>query len=327
VLSLILLFIFGAIRVDFGRDYPAYENIFNEVKHYSFLSEYYDAHSEIGYLLLNKILPSYRFLIVLLTAFTCITYYYLFKNYIPRKYYWVGFLLMAIFGQMMVFFQFSGLRNAITINIMALSIPFIIKRKIFLFSLLVLLAYFFHTSAVFFMPLAYFIATPTKFRKKELISWSVIFLFLLLFSYSALIDFLASFIENYFGRYNSYIDTVNEATHKSTFILFGFVFVMFIMTLIILYKENLPPADNVIMKLSMLFLLAFLLGALNFRMSQYFAPYFLISATIVLNRVQHPLLKFGYISAVIVYMLYAFFVVYMGIPEFPYKEIHTIFDY
>ena len=324
IFSLIVLFIYGSIRVDFGRDYEAYENIFNNVKlYFSFFNN--EDNFEIGYLLLNKITPSFRFLIILLSGLTCISYYFLFKKYVPYKYYWVGFLLMAIFGQMMVFFQFSGLRNAIAVNILTLSIPLIKERKIILFSLLTLLAFFFHNSAFFFLPLAYFIAIPTKFQKKELLFWVVSFLFFLIASTSSLLDIITPFVNIYFDRYTPYLDMVGTKK-MSTFLLYGFVGIMFIMTLLILLKEQLSSDDNVILKLSLLFLLSFLLGALNFRMSQYFAPYFLVSTTIVLYRVKQPLLKYGYLCTVITYMLYAFFIVFMGMSDFPYVEIHTIFD-
>jgi len=328
VFSFILIFIYAAIRTDHGLDYSSYENMFNNIKNY-FGTIYYNSTTEIGYVLLNKIMPSHRILLVVLSVFTCYTYYWLFRNYVPPKFYWFAFALMAIMGNTLLFFQLSGLRNAIAINIMTLATPLIIKRKFIPYILLTVLAFTFHRSAILIMPIPYFIATPFEFKRKNILIWSITCIVLMVFSTSRLAEIISPFINTYFNKYSTYIEHAieYEFSAKSTILLIIFVVTFLFLSFTVLSQVNLNNTEIVIFKLSLLFIVSPIFGALNIRMSQYFAPYFLLSGVIVMNRVKKPVLKNAYLGAMIIYLLYAFFIDFMGKPNFPYEIYHTIFDY
>lgn len=323
--SFFLMFIYAAIRDNFGRDFEAYQSIFEDVHKYV---NFWGAQPTIekGYILLNRIMPSHRVLLVFLSAFTCFTYYWLFKTYVPPKYYWLGFLLMSISGNFMLFFQLSGLRNALAINIMALSLPLIENRKLFPYLLLTIIASFFHQSVLFYMPLAYFVATPYKLEIRNIAIWSIFIFIFLLLPVSSLINYITPFIDSYFQRYSSYLDLASEQIYQRSLLMYGFVLIMFVFSFIILQKERISESETMILKLSLLFIFSIILGVLNFRMSQYFAPYFVIGATIVMKEVKSFKLKYSYLTSVILFSIYSFFIVYMGDPDFPYKIYHTIFE-
>jgi hypothetical protein len=324
IFSFFLMFVYSAIRAN-GFDYDSYENAYNDFNRFYGSSSFYPT-MELGYIWLNIIMPSYRFLLVFLSAFTCITYYWLFHKYIPIKHYWLGFLLMSISGNNMLIFQMSGLRNAIAINIMALSMPFIIERKIFPYVALTILAFYFHNSVIFFMPIAYFVATPFKINIREIVIWSLVFGFLVFVSSTSLIDYVSSFIDIYFDKYSVYTEQAKEKVYERSLLMYTFVFSILTISLIILRKVNLSEKDNVIIKLSMLFLISLVLGSLNVRMSQYFAPYLVVSAIIVLNRVKQPILKYVYLGTICLFLWYSFFIVYMGGADVALYEYKTIFD-
>ncbi len=323
--SFFLMFIYAAIRDNFGRDYEAYQYAFEDIhKYINFWAS--QERLEKGYILLNKIMPSYRALLVSLSAFTCFTYYWLFKTYVPPQYYWLAFFLMSISGNFMLFFQLSGLRNAIAINIMALSLPLIENRKLFPYLLLTVIAFFFHQSVLFYMPLAYFVATPYKIKTRNIVIWSIFIFIFLLLSASSLINFITTYINSYFPRYYSYLDVVSEQIYQRSLLMYGFVSIIFFLSFIILKNEKISESETMILKLSLLFIFSIILGVLNFRMSQYFAPYFVIGATIVMKEVKSKELKYGYLISFILFLIYSFFIVYMGNPDFPYKVYHTIFE-
>lgn len=332
VFSFFLIFLFIALRVDFGGDYDSYIRIFNFVKedYKPFETTNYLLGYERGYAFLNYILPSHRSLLILLSAFTCYTYYWVFKNYIPAKYYGLAFSLMMIFNNMLLFFQIGGLRNAVAVNILALSTPLIINRKFLPYITLTLIAFLFHRSAIFYMPLIYFIATPNEFKKSDIIIWAIAGITLLATSTTVLIKFISPLIDTYFLKYQGYLEHASEyeLSTSSRILLLSFVVTMLILSLIVLINTNLNKTERVIFKMSTLFSLSIALGTLNVRASQYFAIYFLLGAIVVMNRVKQPFLKFSYLGVMLIYITYSFYSGVFGNPRFNivYETYQTIFN-
>lgn len=322
VLSFVLLFIYASIRAN-GLDYIPYEDAYYEIQNF-YGTIGFESRMEKGYVLLNYIMPSYRLLLVALSGLTCFTYYKLFIRYIPSHYYWLGFILLALSSDKMFFFQISGLRNAIAINMMTLSIPFIIERKIKPYICLTILAYFFHNSVLFFMPLAYFVATPFNFKMRNMFIWGSVFVFFIAVSSTSLIDYATSFISTYFERYSDYAEIAEESVYQRSILMYGFVLAVVSLSFKLLINFELTPTENVLMKLSLLFFISLVLGSLNFRMSQYFAPYLIAGCFVFLNRFKNPFMKYGYVAVLCLFLWYSLFIVYMGSPESTYYDYKTI---
>lgn len=322
VVSFLLIFTYASLRAN-GYDYESYEDLFYEIKNF-YKSSNFESRIEEGYVLLNYIMPSYRFLLVFLSAFTCITYYWLFNRFIPSKYYWLGFVLLAISVDKMLLFQISGLRNAIAVNIMTFSVPLIIERKIKPYILLTVLAYFFHNSVLFFMPLSYFVATPSKFSKRDMFLWGSFFLFFMSISSTTLLDSASLFINVYFDKYSLYTKIANENFYERSKLMYVFVLIVISLSFVLLRKNSLSKSDTVIIKLSMLFFFSLVLGTLNVRMSQYFAPFFILSCFIFINISKISKIKFSYLIVIFLFLLYSYFVVFLGNKEntlYVYKTI------
>lgn len=323
IISFLLMFAYAALRGDFANDYKPYEDIFNDFNNTS-ITGFFELGREPGYIWLNKLMPSYRALLVLLSAFTCFTYYWMFRKFIPLKYYWLGFVLMALAGGNMLFFQLTGLRNAIAINIMTLSVLLIKDRKILLYFGFVFLAYLFHNSVVFFMPLAFFFATPAKIKIRTIVILALFILLMIFIPTASLNKIVAPFINTYFERYSIYVDKASEINTKFSLLMSGFMLITLTMTIIILLTEKLTVNENIIIKLSLLFLISFLMGALNMRMTQYFAPYLVIAATVVMYRVKNQALKYAYLISVISYLAYSF-LLFVATENFLFSKYYTFF--
>lgn len=323
--SYLIIFIYLSLRGDFAGDYYSYEDIYNLSNIISVNDELsFTENIELGYIILNKILPSYRAVIIFLSAFTCFTYFTLFRKYIIPKYYFLGFILMAFCGGFMLFFQMSSLRNAITINILSLSIPYILDRKLVLFIILMIVGSLFHKTILIFMPITYFISNPNEFTYKGKLIWFICAVAIAFLSKLTIINSIAPLINLYFNKYSVYTMGAEDSSSSSTIILYVYVFVTLILTLLI-SKDVKLRHENIIVKNSLLFILALLLGALNFRMSHYFAPFFILSILIVLARVKNNLLKYTYIMINVIYLTYSYYI-FTKDQFFSYSSYYTMFS-
>ncbi|MHA8051672.1 EpsG family protein [Aquirufa sp. ROCK-SH2] len=325
IFSFFIIFLYLSLRGDFAGDYYSYEDIYNLSNTISIDEELpFTEKIELGFIILNKILPSYRFVIIFLSAFTCYTYFTLFHKYILPQHYFFGFILMAMCGGFMLFFQMSSLRNAITINILSLSIPYILNRKWGAYLILIFIGSFFHKTILIFMPLTYFISNPNKFTFKTKLIWFISALSFSILSKITLINSIAPLINLYFDKYAVYTLAAEDMSNSSSIILYFYVFITLILTLLISKYIKLRH-EIIIIKNSLLFILALLLGALNFRMSHYFAPFFLLSIIIVYTRVKNRQLKYAYILINLFYLTYSFYI-FTKDQYFSYSSYYTMFN-
>jgi len=118
------LFLFGALRVDFGNDYLGYEHYYYSVHSFSELFNI-DKHMEKGYALLNLVMPSFRSLLVLTSLLMCFSYATLFYKFVQPKYNWLAILLLFLSGDKTIFFVLASMRNGMTVSLLILSLSFI----------------------------------------------------------------------------------------------------------------------------------------------------------------------------------------------------------
>lgn len=325
--SFVLIFIFLAIRKNFGGDYNSYLQTFYFIKDYFKPFNFENISTEAGFVILNYILPSHRSLIVVTSAFTCYTYYWAIKSYVPVKYYGFVLLLMLLFSSQMFFFQLSGLRNSIALNIMILATPLIIKRRFWSYISLTVLAFLFHKSAILYMPVVYFLATPKDIKKNDIYKWGLVTLLFLVMSSTVLVNILRPLIDTYFNKYSGYLDHATEYqfSELSSIFIFGFVGVFMALSFLLIKNTNLTPTENVIFKLSLLYILSFALNTLSPRGAQYFITFFILNIVFVINKVKKPILTVAYIIAI---LIYAFYLInsFMGERYILYETYHTIFN-
>lgn len=325
--SLILIFFFLAIRKNFGGDYDSYLRTYNFIKDYFEPFNFDKIATEPGYVFLNYILPTHRTLLIVTSAFTCFTYYWAIKRYVPVKYYGLVFILMLLFSNQMLFFQLSGLRNAIAINIMILSTPLVIKRRFWPYISLTILAFLFHRSAILYMPIVYFAATPKDIKKNGIYTWGIVALLFLLMSSTVFVNILRPLIDTYFNKYSVYLDHATEYQFSdiSSILIFGFVGVLLTLSFLSINNIKLTPTENVIFKLSLFYILSLSLNTLSPRGAQYFITFFVINIVFIVNKAKKPILSVLYIVATLLYAIYSI-TGFLANRYYLYENYQTIFD-
>ncbi len=162
----ICLFLIAALRsTSVGNDSGQYARVYYALQRMS-IRTIVTNYSELGYYLFAKVLSfinsNHQFLFAVIGGF----YAYSISRFIYKysKDTMASFIMLIP----MMYFSFSltGLRQTMAIAIILISIDYILKRRIIPFFLLVIIAYFFHNSAIFFIP-AYFL--PYKKISNKLI--------------------------------------------------------------------------------------------------------------------------------------------------------------
>ena len=281
-------------------------------------------HAEIGYVILNSIIPSWRLLMIITSAFTCISYGFVLYRFVPQQKSWLAICLFFLAGDKTIFFMYSGVRNAIAISILLLSVILIRDRKWIPYFVLTFIAMQFHTTAILFMPLAYLLGFSTPMNRREAIIWIGAMLLLQVMSLETIFNNATSFIDQYFDRYSTYANKAQELGDTRTVLirftvgLFVIVFVWFMRT------TELTNDEALVCRLALLFAMAGLLGALSMRLYQCFI-YFLIFGTIIMvNKWKMRLVSHGFLLFCSLYLGYAFFVVFMQSGGFTYEIYHSL---
>ena len=199
------IFLFLAFRYDYGNDYMGYYQVFLDVNQYSNINYYHIAfHYEPGWLFLCRLFAPIGFfgMVIFLSLITCVAYYSFISKYVPPKYYWLAvFIYICDPGFMLI--QLSAMRQCLAISLFIMGIPYIYKKDFVRYSVCILLAYLFHSSALVLWPL-YFLgfANWTIGRNASAV---ILFLFVSLFLFGKyLLPFLNQFILKNFERYDVY---------------------------------------------------------------------------------------------------------------------------
>ena len=326
IISFIPLFVFAAFRVDFGNDYEAYQETFNLVHEFS--GQYEDFRLEVGYLMLNEMLPTFRSLIVITSTFICVAYIIFFYKVIPAKYSWLAVLLLFMAGDQTLFFMFSGIRNSISISILILTLPLLQSRKLVPFILCMLLASLFHKTAFIYFPMAYLVCGNKDMKRREMFIWAGVFCFFFIFSHTAIMGTIENVMTMAFDeRYDSYLEFIDE-TGDNRGILGRIAMVStFVPLLLYTYNGSFSSQENTILRLGLMYTVATTLGPLNMRTTQHFILFFIATTIYIISQnKRNKLLKSGYVVFVIAYLAYALLVVFANSPSFPFDVYEsTIF--
>lgn len=323
-LSLVPLFLFGALRVDFGNDYPAYE-LFFESMHGANAELDSQMHAEVGFQLLCMIFPTYRTLLIFSSFLLCLSIGVFLYNYVPRNYVWFAFVLLFLNPQYNIHGNLVGLRHGIMTCCFLLSFVFVQKRKIIPFAIVTAALSFIHTSALFFLPIVYLIGRPNPISKREIVIWSVVLLILLALSMSSLYNVLARFVVAYFERYETYVASENNV-HRGwlnllamTILLFSFLYTMYKRRLLLSGKAN------SIMRVGLLYCGLAFIGTLSMRGNLIYNMFFIASVCLFVS--QYKKGDFFRVSIALLataVSVYGMFVVWMRSPYWSHMYYHSL---
>jgi hypothetical protein len=145
--TLIIFVLIAGLRNNVGADWVSYIDFYHNVEEAERV--------EIGYRLLNNYFSglsvSYTIFLLSINLFALILMFYFIKN--NTKLMLLASLLF--FCDLYLYYNLSGIRQAIAISITCYSITYVINRQFFKFILAVLLASFFHASALVFIFIYY----------------------------------------------------------------------------------------------------------------------------------------------------------------------------
>ena len=220
IVALFSLFIFSALRYGYGNDYFSYQKDYFKI-HSGSVNVY---GKQIAFELLNKISPSFIFLLCIISAFFLIVFYKMIVKSVGYKYLWISFFILLI-NPYIFLMSLSALRQTIGLTLFIVATFFSYKRKIIPYILIILLATLFHTSAIVLLPL-YFIANESKLRKVYVIIFITIILLLIVSE--GVFGFAISKVLSFFDskNYDSYVNGETNSLVSTLMYLIILVYVL-----------------------------------------------------------------------------------------------------
>lgn len=316
------LFVYAAIRVDYGNDYGTYENYF-DIFHNSASYDIY-SHSEIGFQLLNRIMPSYRSILVLSAFLLCLSLSFFCYHIIPRNYLWLAVILIFLNPEKNVFGPLVGIRNGLVISSFLLCIKLIQTRKWIPYLVITVALSYIHTSALFFMPVAFVIGYSTPFKKREIWFWIGLIISLLVFSMTQLAHYLGILINN--ETFNRYESIVESELHRGILItIVSLVNIVLFIIYFIKRGDSLVSKDNTLLRIGILYSVMFFFGSLSTR-SSYYLDLFYIGSVIMIfaDKKMAGFYRYAILALAIVTSFYSMFIVWMGAPSWNHSIYHSL---
>lgn len=318
------LFIFGALRVDFGNDYGDYENFFNELHTKVFV---YDEthHAEIGYQFLCYLMPSYRSLLVLNAFVLCLSLGVFCYENIPREYISLAILLIFLNVEKNIYGSLVGPRNGFAVATFILSTVFIQKRYLIAFAASTALAMTLHNSAIFFMPIAYIVGRNKELTKTELILWIGVIIAILVSSTKGLMDIVEPYVLDYNDSYAIYI---KEEYHRGPLLTITGL-ILIIITLILFWgnKTSFSQNQNSLIRLGILYMTSTILGSVVFRAGYFYNMFFIGTIAIFMSQKRKTVLHIALCVLSIVMSIYSFYLWRINcMGNSNYDVYHSILD-
>lgn len=220
--TMIIAFIFAAIRYEFGPDWFNYYDLFQELQRFG-IRGYFEnrGHSEPLFISYFSIFPSYTLFLAVNSLFWFGTYTVFFKKFVNNEYYWFV-LLMLFFNINCILNNLVAMRQSLTSFLFLFAFilfeknGWTVKGKVW-FVLLLILCSLLHTSCLVLLPLA-LLSPRTKsvfFSNYYLFVILVLSLITIILDRYSLIAPLAEFlignIED-LQRYESYLEVYQSSS-------------------------------------------------------------------------------------------------------------------
>ncbi len=317
------LFIYAAIRVDYGNDYISYSDFFDTFHNSSYFDT--DSHAELGYQLLNKIMPSFRSILVLNAFLLSLAFGVFCYHNIPRQYLWLAVILIFLNPEKNIFGNLVGIRNGLVVTSFLLGYVFIQKRQIIPFIILTIGLMTIHTSAVFFLPIAYLVGYNKPFSQKEIYLWSALIFGLFFFSLTTIADYLGVILQDELvERYEEYLVDV-EFRRGALITIVNSISVVLFLKYFLNRGHSLSPENNSLLRLGILYSVMFFLGSFSTRASYFYDLFYIGSVVLVYSdKRASQNLRIAVVALAIVTSLYSMFYVWMGSQWWNHGVYHSL---
>lgn len=329
-----LVTLLGVIHYDYGSDYMAYYDVYNDIISYPFDIQYVldvVIFRDPGWVVLChlfKYLGGFFSLIAFLAILQNVIVYKTIRKYVSRSW-WPISVFIYLFNSSLYLLSFSMLRQSLVIFIFLGCWPLIEKKKILLSLLILIFCSFIHKSSMILLPLAFWGYLPVN-KGKILSLFFVVIFSVLWISKDLMNNTLEYFLS--FDSLSSY-ETYGNSDVKMSFGL-GYLLglIPFILSLFYLCKSTSRASLNNkrIVALSMIsfFIIPFsLVIPLVNRIAMFFYGYSILSIPMIYGNVNTRILRYGLLSINIMLTM----VGYMGFYNSPiygesYRVFHTVFS-
>ena len=361
-ISFLLIFLFLALRYEYGNDYGGYLDRFIEITGYSkiFLT---GERWEPGWRFLILIFKPFGFfaMTAVLALFNCVVYYRFIKKYVPPYYYWLA-VFLYVFNPYLMLVHSSAMRQSVAISLFLVSIDFLVRKRPIGYFICIALALSVHKSGLVLFPV--FLLAFVNWRLNKVTAVGIILFFVSLFVFAEkLYPFFNQFAAAYFPRYAEEYQSL-EGTQLNTGL--GLIFMVFQLIAILYYaghefSPNIGPWETdqdmdysqpqeqldvlpidesaalfQVRARRMLYLLAimtFMFIPLGFlvsmvsRINMYFLPIMIAVFPIILFTAKDKFFKIAFISSLIAFTLFRFVLFFLNpIWRDAFSTYQTIFS-
>lgn len=216
-----ILFLFLALRYGYGNDYFGYFSIHTLINSGGIAW----GSNNVLFRLLNIAIPNYYLYITFISLIYMIAIYFLIKKNLKIDLYWIAISILLI-NPYFFLIHLSGLRQTLAIVFFIFAVHFGIKRQMYKYILLVLIAAGFHSSALILLPF-YIILSENKIGKRGVLLSLIITVLLLT---TPLFDIVANKFFEYFPSYEHYYELGIQNSLRST-IISGLFYLLIIMNI------------------------------------------------------------------------------------------------
>ncbi len=326
----------GAIHYEYGSDYMAYVEIYEDIINQDFrwvdLIEG-ELFKEPGWALLNYMFKPFGengffIMVALLNILQNVIYYKIIRKYLPIED-WTFGTFIYLFTTTLYLLNFSMMRQGLTVAIFLAICPLIEQRKVLKALLIVLLASTIHSSALIFIPFVFVGYIPMGKYSGIGITGIYILVFALLLISKDFINTILSTAISFSDTFQDYADTYGDNEVTATFRL-GFLLktIPVILSFVFINSADSDETKKRIVLISSFGILVDIttqIIPLLSRVTIYFMAYSVIAMPMVYKKIKPYILKIILSTLYVflnVYVYYTFFTSPTWIDS--YSEFHTI---
>lgn len=267
-------------------------------------------------------------LLILVSTSVVAGFVLLYSKYVEPRMLMLAMFFTMLYPNQTFFLQFVSMRNGLAIAGAYLCLPLIINKKYLWVLAIAYVLSLVHTSALIFIPLAMVAGQSFQLSKKEIYIWGGVIIALIVFSTSSLVNIIDPLFAG--DQFESYKENYLKGDDHSSIIngAANAILMYFIISWAYRNRNVLTKVQNVVFRLSLLYLMCPFLGSLGrTRMTYYFIPFYIITITYLMKD-EWPVKwqKQLFITIAVLMMLYSTFIVWMNNPYFKYHHYESIFS-
>jgi hypothetical protein len=323
--SFFLIFLFLALRYNYGNDYQPYFDGFLRLTSYSsvdYTDE--DEYFEKGWIFLYFLFKPFGFfaLVAVLAAFNCFIYYRLIKKYVLPNYYWLA-VFIYVFNVGFLLTQLSSMRQTLAIGIFLFAIDYINKKDAIRYGLCIGLASLFHSSALILLPVYLLGVLDWTINKKTATILFLAYLLSFLFGESFLPQ-INKLVSSNFERYEMYEGSTELGTGLG--LIINSIFLILVLYYAAFQNNKISIFFKIVVLSYVLIPISMNLSILV-RIIMYFIPFIIIVFPIMMSSINNYFLKTAVLGLIVILTLYDFYLFFNSeIFGSAYKTYTTIFS-